>query len=202
MATIEEYLAMNYHTEVVRDEDGDYVVTVQELPGCMAHGATPNEAFAASQEAMRSWIESRQAAGLDVPVPKEVEKYSGKILLRIPCSIHRRLAQEAKLERVSLNQYLVSLLSETPRFSHMNTFAASIKSVCNSVLREYAVSNRWTNHISNAISNAGYQTVIYNLSYPCRKPFEIDENSSETLGPIQQRNTRKLITEYKESSCV
>jgi predicted HicB family RNase H-like nuclease len=36
---------------------------------------------------------------------------SGKLLLRIPKSLHRRLAEKADRENVSLNQYIVSLLS-------------------------------------------------------------------------------------------
>lgn len=41
----------------------------------------------------------------------EDDTYSGKLLLRMPKSLHRRLAEEADRENVSLNQYIVSLLS-------------------------------------------------------------------------------------------
>lgn len=37
--------------------------------------------------------------------------YSGKILLRIPRSLHRELKEQAKAEGVSLNQYLIYRLS-------------------------------------------------------------------------------------------
>jgi antitoxin HicB len=40
------------------------------------------------------------------------EKFSGKFVLRLPKSLHRKLARNAKKENVSLNQYAVLLLSE------------------------------------------------------------------------------------------
>jgi len=111
MRTVDQYLTLNYHKIVTRDEDGDYVVEVQELPGCAADGSTPNEAFTNLIEAMRSWIESRMAAGLEIPTPRD-EEYSGKLLLRMPKFLHRRLAQQAETEGTSLNQYVIALLSD------------------------------------------------------------------------------------------
>lgn len=43
-----------------------------------------------------------------------VEGYSGRILLRIPRSLHKRLAEAAKVEGVSLNQYALYRLSREP----------------------------------------------------------------------------------------
>lgn len=39
-------------------EDGAFVVDVPELPGCMAHGATPSEAVAQAQEAIALWVDT------------------------------------------------------------------------------------------------------------------------------------------------
>jgi predicted RNase H-like HicB family nuclease len=113
MKAIEDYLAQNYRTSVCRDEDGDYVVEVDDLPGCMSHGSTPDEAFQNLEEAKRAWMESRVAAGLQIPEPRQTEEYSGRILLRMPRWLHRRLAVQARVEGVSLNQHVVSLLSDT-----------------------------------------------------------------------------------------
>lgn len=43
---------------------------------------------------------------------KEQRDYSGKLMLRIPRNLHRELAQEAKENGVSLNQYAVYKLSK------------------------------------------------------------------------------------------
>jgi predicted RNase H-like HicB family nuclease len=51
-------------------EDSAFVVDVPELPGCMAHGATPADAVANAQDAIDLWIETAQGAGRAVPEPK------------------------------------------------------------------------------------------------------------------------------------
>ncbi len=111
MSTLDHYLALNYHKRLYQDDEGDWIVEIDDLPGCLADGKTPDEAIANSREAMRSWMESRISSGLDIPEPSITEDYSGRILLRMPKYIHRRLAIQAQQEGSSLNQYIVSLLS-------------------------------------------------------------------------------------------
>ncbi|MGD9580913.1 MAG: toxin-antitoxin system HicB family antitoxin [Vampirovibrionia bacterium] len=51
---------------------------------------------------------------IPIPEPKEelnIDKYSGKILLRVPKSLHRDLILKAALENVSLNAFVNSLLA-------------------------------------------------------------------------------------------
>jgi antitoxin HicB len=112
MNAIEDYLAKNYRVSVYRDEDADYVVEVDDLPGCVSHGSTPDETFNNLEEAKRAWMESRVALGLEIPEPRQTEDYSGRVLLRMPKGLHRRLALQSRAEGVSLNQYLVTLLSD------------------------------------------------------------------------------------------
>jgi len=112
MHDINHYLSLNYHKRLYQDDEGDWIIEVDDLPGCIADGRTPDEAVENIRHAMSSWIESRIAAGLDVPEPAEIEEYSGKILLRMPRFLHRRLSLQAKTEGISLNQYLGSLLAD------------------------------------------------------------------------------------------
>ncbi len=51
-------------------EDDAYVVDVPELPGCMAHGATPTEAVGNAQEAITLWVDAALEMGRAVPPPK------------------------------------------------------------------------------------------------------------------------------------
>jgi len=111
MNKLDHYLALNYHKRLYQDDEDDWIVEIDDLPGCMADGKTPDEAIANSREAMRSWMESRISSGLEIPEPSVADDYSGRILLRMPKSIHRRLAILAQQEGSSLNQYIVSLLS-------------------------------------------------------------------------------------------
>lgn len=46
-----------------------YIVTVPDLPGCMADGQTPNEAFDNAKNVITEWIETATAAGREVPEP-------------------------------------------------------------------------------------------------------------------------------------
>jgi predicted RNase H-like HicB family nuclease len=51
-------------------EDDAFVVEVPELPGCMADGATYEEAVANAQTAIREWVETAKSIGRPVPQPK------------------------------------------------------------------------------------------------------------------------------------
>ncbi len=51
-------------------EDDAFVVEVPELPGCMADGATYEEAVANAQTAIREWVETAKAIGRPIPQPK------------------------------------------------------------------------------------------------------------------------------------
>jgi len=109
---VEEYLKLPYTIKLIKEEDGTYYVSVEELPGCATIGDTLEEAMAMIKEAMEGWIESNLERGLEIPLPESMKEYSGKFLVRVPASLHRRLVEQAKKEGVSLNQLVVSLLSE------------------------------------------------------------------------------------------
>jgi len=66
---------LNYHKRLYQDDEGDWIVEIDDLPGCVADGKTPDEAIANGREAMRSWMESRISAGLDIPEPSVAEEY-------------------------------------------------------------------------------------------------------------------------------
>lgn len=52
------------------DEDQVFISEVPELPGCVAHGATREEALANAQAAMELWIEVARKRGRQIPVPE------------------------------------------------------------------------------------------------------------------------------------
>ena len=81
--------------------------------GCIAHGEGPQEAWNNVRDVQRAWIEERIESGLLIPEPEpEVDLPSGKFVQRIPRTLHKRLAELAKKEEVSLNQLVTSILSE------------------------------------------------------------------------------------------
>lgn len=52
-------------------EDQVFVAEVPELPGCLAHGDTQQEALAHANEAIQLWIDTAQEFGDSIPKPKE-----------------------------------------------------------------------------------------------------------------------------------
>lgn len=51
-------------------EDKAFIAEVPELPGCMAHGDTQEDALHRIQEAMNAWIEVAQETGRPIPEPR------------------------------------------------------------------------------------------------------------------------------------
>ena len=52
------------------NEDQAFVADVPELPGCMAHGSTYEDALANAQDAMALWISTARELQRAVPEPK------------------------------------------------------------------------------------------------------------------------------------
>jgi antitoxin HicB len=113
-STLERYLELPYHVTLVRDPDGNgagWRAGVEELPGCSSHGSTPDEAVNGIRQAMAAWITGALQEGRDVPEPKPVEEHSGRLLLRMPRTLHADLTRLAEREGVSLNQFITDALA-------------------------------------------------------------------------------------------
>ena len=107
-----DYFAMNYRMEIVEDKDeGGFVVSFPELPGCITCGETVESAVANALDAKKAWLEAALEDGIEIHEPDSLEDYSGQFKLRIPRSLHRSLAEHSKREGISMNQYCVYLLS-------------------------------------------------------------------------------------------
>jgi antitoxin HicB len=130
-AQIAELMKLPYEKMVRGDEEGGYLATVKEFPGCMTAGETEEEALANLREAMAGWLGSQLAHGQPIPEPLAVagaptETHSGRLLLRLPKSMHRQLAERAEEDGVSINQLAVALLApglETPLAERRRIFS-------------------------------------------------------------------------------
>ncbi len=83
---------------------------IAELPHCLIHGDTPEEAVRELEEVKKDWIKSNLRRGLTIPEPRP-RKYSGQIRLRISPSLHQLLSYRAETEGMSLNQYMATALA-------------------------------------------------------------------------------------------
>jgi predicted RNase H-like HicB family nuclease len=51
-------------------EDQTFIADTPELPGCKAHGDSPQDAFANAQEAITLWLDTAREFGDPIPEPK------------------------------------------------------------------------------------------------------------------------------------
>lgn len=107
------YASLPYNIILETWDDGKgpyYVARVAELPHCLIHGDTPEEAIREIEIVKREWIESNLTRGKKIPRPI-TRKYSGQISLRIPPTLHRLLINASTVQDVSLNQYMTMALA-------------------------------------------------------------------------------------------
>jgi antitoxin HicB len=105
--------ATNYPVKISFDpEERLYVAEYFDLPGCSASGDTVEEAYQRAETAKDEWLRLSAEQGLPIPKATQAQQdYSGRILARVPSGLHGMLSDKAKLHGVSLNQYIVHLLS-------------------------------------------------------------------------------------------
>ncbi|HEX7311613.1 MAG TPA: type II toxin-antitoxin system HicB family antitoxin [Gaiellaceae bacterium] len=112
----EAALNLPYPVTLIRGEpgvEGEWLATVDTLAGCSATASTPEEALARVSQAVDEWLEAAERDGRDVPDPKSLQSHSGRLLLRMPQTLHAELSRVAERERVSLNQFITDVLSGT-----------------------------------------------------------------------------------------
>lgn len=109
---VARYMALPYRIELIPDtEDGGFVVSMPELPGCISQGDTVEEALEMIRDAQRGWLTVALKHGDPIPEPRPPEGYSGRLNVRVPRSLHRALADSAAAEGVSLNLFVATALA-------------------------------------------------------------------------------------------
>ena len=96
---------ISYLLKIVEDkEEGGFVVSYPELPGCITCGETIEIALENALDAKKSmdWSNVRR---------RDKDTWTGQFKLRISRSLHRSLAEHAQREGMSMNQNCLYLLS-------------------------------------------------------------------------------------------
>ena len=108
--SLEYYLSLPYTISLKRydDQGGYWVARILELPYCITHGATKEEALIDIEDTKKDWLESNIEDGFLIPEPA---KYTGQYHLRMPPTLHEALTLKAEAEEVSLNQFMVMALA-------------------------------------------------------------------------------------------
>src|SRR6266704_2627477 len=124
METLEYYMNLPYTKTLRRDEDGDVVARIDELPGCVAHGENDEEALANLTDVQTGWIEARLAEKLKIPEPERQPSSSGKWVQRTARTQHRELTLLAQREGVSLNHLVSVVLARAAEILRVNSLDA------------------------------------------------------------------------------
>ena len=109
-AGLARLLDLPYHISVML-EDGRWTAKVDELPACVGRGDDPEEAVRAVRGAMEDWIAHALSKHRAIPEPRPESSHSGRLLLRMPQSLHYRLAQAAERGETSLNSFITGSLT-------------------------------------------------------------------------------------------
>lgn len=92
----------------------EWVAEFPDLPGCVGAGDTAEEAVSMAIDAKKAWIEVALEDEKNIPEAKNLygNDYSGKFTLRLPKTLHKELTLQAEDEGVSLNQYILYLMTK------------------------------------------------------------------------------------------
>lgn len=118
-----EDVALPYHVTVkagAGDQQLRWTAALEELPGCEARGATPEEAVDHLRAAMENWfsaaLKGRQQVQLpqeEAPRAKSGPRHSGRFLVRMPSALHEQLSRAAQREQLSLNRFVTNVLARS-----------------------------------------------------------------------------------------
>jgi len=115
--TIDEYMALDYPfivAPIVEDGFSGYRAFLIDIPAIESLGLSPEEAMSDFEEVKKAWFMFAMSKGISIPEPDTdlpaAIKYSGRVTLRIPKSLHRNISERALLDGVSLNAYLNEII--------------------------------------------------------------------------------------------
>ena len=102
--SLAEDAAPTYRISLVRAGEGAdaaWLAEVEDMPNCSATASRPEDAV------RRAWA----AAEMSLEAAPAAPRHSGKLLVRMPATLHDDLARIAETEGVSLNQLITGVLA-------------------------------------------------------------------------------------------
>ena len=182
------------YTFVIRktseDEEEPFVARVIEFPYLVACGKTPEEAYEIAVETIRSFVEEK----IDLPNPiPNINEFSGRVSLRIPKSLHRKLANHAEVEGVSINQYLGNILSWASENYYrsiqsvvLSPYVLGISIPPTSGLRHSVVGNEF--NLINFMAYPGQNEIGGDISKSTNFQKKHPQSSEQSLDTLEKRD--------------
>ena len=145
---LKEYMSLSYSIITKQYEDNGKIrfgLKIPDLPGVWADGETIEEAYASLIETKQIWFETYLEKGIDIPKPVSEKDFSGKFVLRPGPRLHMSLSKAAREKKVSLNQYIKTLLQQ-------ETKNADIRDEIKSLLDKFTKHDNATNKVLQTLS--------------------------------------------------
>ncbi|MCD8286843.1 MAG: type II toxin-antitoxin system HicB family antitoxin [Clostridia bacterium] len=112
MSSLEEYLSLHYPVQITEDPDeGCFIVSCPDLPGCLTSGETLDEAITNAIAARCRWLAAAYSQGIPIREPGTAQPDVACLTLSISRSLHRLLSKRARTAGMTISQYCVDLLS-------------------------------------------------------------------------------------------
>ena len=92
-------------------EDNEHVGLCAEFPSLSWLAPSPEKALSGIRRVVAKVVDDLRASGEPVPDALAEKTYSGRLLVRIPASVHRTLATEAAEQGISLNRLVSAKLT-------------------------------------------------------------------------------------------
>lgn len=202
--SLDYYLNLRYPITLYLDNEGGYTAEIKELHGCLTQGETIEEAVENIEDARVLWIKTAYDYGDDIPLPATETQFSGKVLLRMPRSLHSKLVAGAEREGASLNQYIVSLLSEENTSRKIFSIISKQLSDWFKTMKFKGIKQGRTITLSEDILNISDGAEI-DLEIPasCRFTREEREEQLESVLGIwkEEAEIKQIFTEIDEEPC-
>lgn len=151
------------------DADGDLYWTAffPDVEGCVGGGETAEEAIKEAQENLEIFLQYLIDNEEDIPSEYEEPKYSGKLPFRTTKSNHRKLAELAEKEDISINAILNSAVDQ---YLGMKQYDYGLDDKITR-LQELAERNYRMQVYSTSILDSSKEiwTTLQNIKFPIRK---------------------------------
>lgn len=93
------------------EEDGEYVGLCAEFPSLSWLEETQEKALSGIRKIVGDVVDEMISSSEEIPIPFNLMKFSGKLVVRMDPEVHRKLALEAQEKGISLNLLINSKIS-------------------------------------------------------------------------------------------
>jgi predicted HicB family RNase H-like nuclease len=128
--TLDHYMTLRYPVEIdqIAEEEGGGISACIPLLGrysCVADGDTVVEAIENLKAVKQDLLENLLERGIGIPEPQSQKEseFSGRLLVRMPSSLHMQITERAESTGESINKYIVrTLTADAERYptSHLD----------------------------------------------------------------------------------